>query len=280
MAVGTLLKGFVIQQAKGMVLRAIGSTYPTVDDSYKLKISSKSPGKERGEPNVFLLQDSVNMVVGSNWENYIPTGSGTLAGVLQVGLQAGAKKALAFTTTSRRIWVSSDPVSMTIPLIVISDNYEHRDDVMAKVHYLQELTLPEETVIGGLLTPPGPSPFKRSATSQTGEGAFDRGEDITIQVGEYLWFRNVIIKSVAVSFKNRMSQVAKKPTVAKIDLTFETYQMLTKYDLKNVYRSEVIDTRQTLIDLFAEKGEAWMRKYMGDAAYEAWAKMVTLPQLR
>ena len=79
------------------------------------------------------------------------------------------------------------------------------------------------------MIPPGPSPFDLSLK---GESQNERTENIELNIGGFLDFWSVIVKDVTISFENRMSDSG--PIGAEVDLTIETYQMLTREDLMKV----------------------------------------------
>ncbi len=123
------------------------------------------------------------------------------------------------------------------------------------------------------LIPPGPLPFAGTAEavrnwlssdaakefqdSLVGEGAVGKGieklkdrfmnwasawehldklegERISVQIGNFIAFPSVIVKEVNPVFDARMDEFG-CPVSAKVDITFETYEMLTKGELANAF---------------------------------------------
>jgi len=84
------------------------------------------------------------------------------------------------------------------------------------------------------LIPPGPNPYMYK---QTGTGLGSRGENVVIDIGGFIRFRSVIVRSVKVTYENRMS--AAGPIGADVELSIETWRMLTREELDKSYTEKV-----------------------------------------
>lgn len=96
-----------------------------------------------------------------------------------------------------------------------------------------------------LLSPPGPSPFtiegildlgtnnRRAKENQIREDS-SGGDIIVIEVGRFLTFYNVIVSKVSSEVPIMMT-VDGDPVSASVDITFETYEMITTDELARMY---------------------------------------------
>lgn len=216
--------GYVTPEASGGVAGA-----------YVVTISSK---KWRVKA---VLQDNISMRVESTWkalEDLAPSGDQQWAALGGAIAQALTKKALVTAFTSRRIWGGTSPVELILPL-----RFEAIKDPQVEVVQpclaLQQMALPTKGEDSGflgvlpLLQPPGPSPFQTGLNSEAGK-QLGAGEDITITVGNLLTFKSVVVHNVTVTFDTRYTAQG-LPISAKVDIAFQTYEIVTKEGLAEIY---------------------------------------------
>jgi hypothetical protein len=204
-----------------------------VPDEYKITVTVANSKGASGL--IAVLQDNFVLAVESRWEPFMQGLNESLIGQLgNIITTAATGKSLQVAVTSNRIWTSTTPMTISLPLVFLTETDPYKD-VVQKCYALQELAVPSEPVAGGLLTPPGPSPFKRTAESKTMLGA-QEGTRIDIAIGTFLKFKSVIVKSVSITYDTRMSEQPRGlPIAAKADITFETYQIMTKENLADAY---------------------------------------------
>jgi len=216
-----------------------------IPEAYKVKIYSTYLGRRGQQAIIALLQDKVSFNVTSDWEPLI----GSIPGFDQInaGLQVitGGTASAVTSITSRRIWKGTSPIKITLPL-----RFEAVRDALREVVYpclnLKKIALPNRTPIpfqiGGVsigqlidrnnlesfvtLAPPGPSPFPEIQ---------QYGDQITIQIGTLWKFDSVIIKEVNVDFSTKYTSEG-YPISADVNLIFETYEIMIKEQLDNVYQ--------------------------------------------
>lgn len=183
-----------------------------------------------------FLQEKIHLRAASDWEGITESipGVSEIASAADTASQALAGRSTISTWSTRRKWAGSEPISFNLKLKfeAFSDPYR---EVMLPCIGLQGLTLPRGgrlTANGFLLIPPGPNPFD---LSNKGGAATERNENISLNIGNFLKFGSVIIKTVNVTFENRMG--SKGPIGAEVDLSIETYQMLTREDLYKAINS-------------------------------------------
>lgn len=196
------------------------------------------------------IQDQIEMRVGSDWQTIVPEG---LVGALRK-IDPVFQGVFGVTTYqkffTRRIWAGSTPLTFKLPLkfVAVKDAYT---DVVLPVQSLFKMALPRvagkyllpaeirsgvDTLTGGrfkpgpltVLSPPGPSVTPEIL------GFNVNSEQINIYFGRIAWFYNVIVKDVSAIFDSRVDS-AGKPISAKVDLTFETYEMCTAEDVEQAF---------------------------------------------
>jgi len=227
LSVGSLIKG--IRQVAPINCGLPSSLVDTISNRYVVTINSKSTDSGIKSYNIYAyLQEKITFTCASNWDS-IGLMFGGMTGFADTVFQMGTGHSLQSTVASRRKWTGSDPVKISMKL-----KFEAIDDVDKEVltpcRALQQLTLPRTGVFGGaesfFLIPPGPSPYKWKETDP-------RGDFISINIGNFMFFESVIVTNVEVVYDNRMSNVG--PIGAHVNIQLETYQILTKEHLENVY---------------------------------------------
>jgi hypothetical protein len=123
-------------------------------------------------------------------------------------------------------------------------HFEAVNDVVTEVLQpcvgLQALVLPRGGLMNNFfLVPPGPSPFQLP-TNKEGKSIVNldhTGDKIDVNIGDFIKFESIIVENVRISYENRMSD--KGPVGAVAEVTFSTYEMLTKEGLEEAYRGVV-----------------------------------------
>lgn len=226
---------------------------------------------------VGLLQEDISMRVESRWDPFIPAamlakGNMLLQMVSEIGGGTGGPKSLVTKAASRRLWVGTTPMTMSLKLKfeAINDAFK---DVVEPCRILQSLALPSEpseTNVAGvkgalkefrdrpgvetggellkslpLLSPPGPSPFSwegilssRKPINELNIASIIEGmkggDRIMLQLGKFLRFDDVIIREVQTSYHIKMDMFG-DPISANINIIFETYEIPTVQTLAQAY---------------------------------------------
>ena len=212
-----------------------------------------------------ILQEEIRTRVESRWEPFVPTSLLATGNILLQAL-TGGKRALVTKATSRRVWMGSTPLllSLNLKFQAVENAF---NEVIEPCRLLQSIALPSEpgsavdweglkkdAKVGGLieaasklpaLGPPGPSPFTlegilntvSSHNELTPSGikeGLKGGDYIEVQLGRFLTFRNVILKEVSVAHHIKPDPQG-NPISANVNLIFETYEMMTNESLKKAY---------------------------------------------
>jgi hypothetical protein len=222
-----------------------------------------------------IIQDSVNIRVESTWEPLLPTNMLAFANKVS---QAIKKVSLINRATSRRVWMGTSPltISLTLRFEAVKDAY---NEVVAPGLWLQAFALPSEPERSHqfdmqkfgdvfqnqgpiaaakyglehlpLVYPPGPTPFawegilkkdvKYKDLSQTQILQELHGGDlIRIEIGKFFTLWNVIIRDVSALYDPKFDRNG-NPISGKVDLIIESYEMMTTDTLFDAYTTVYSD---------------------------------------
>lgn len=187
-----------------------------------------------------VLQDKFSIKTGSRWQTFIDAiRSNPIVEAGEFGAQAFFGKSLQNAMMSRRIWRGTDPLTLSLHL-KFEEEYSSKSEVVDPCRYLQQITLPGESVdLGNLLIPPGPSPFKIG--NEQSVQLSQASDLISVYVGRFLSFRNVIVKDVTTTYSNRYGSDG-NPKSAEVEIVFETYEIVTKPRMDLIYsKPDVFD---------------------------------------
>jgi len=223
---------------------AISNDGNAIPSAYMIKISSQS----MGHTVTAVLQQEIGLRTSSEWETFLPIGNITQAvnslsqSIFGVSLQT------RFST--RRIWKGTSPleISLTFKFESIDNTYRN---VVLPCEALMMMASPY-SIPGPLpfLAPPGPSPFKVTglanavASNPLTRGAagaarfieehIGEGDNIIINLGDFLEFSSVIIKDVQPVFSARMDTNG-LPISATCTIVFESYEIMTRSAIQKAF---------------------------------------------
>lgn len=220
-----------------------------VPEAYKIKITSR----RLNAGVIGLLQDDLQIKVGSQWSPIVPTNALAFGNIATQVITRGQTSFIT-KASSRRSWVGSTPIIMGLSLRFEAVNDAHKE-VLEPCRILQSLALPSEPSSDTanpnskdlLLSPPGPSPFildflgkyKRSNgfVSQLYDYFSEsrNQEYIIVEIGNLISFWNVIVSEVQVSVPPKFTREG-DPISATVNMIFETYEMPTVESLKLSYQ--------------------------------------------
>lgn len=213
------------------------------------------------------LPEEISLKVESSWS---PVVTANLLGKANETIQviSGGAKSAVNKAISRRKWDGSSPISISITFSfqAITNPFK---EVSEPCRILQSLSLPSEglplssgdgsSMVGEVtgsvssilptLSPPGPSPYTLdgifSDSRSSGEiedsdlesvsSSVRGGDKILLELGRFLNFFNVIVKSVSMSVPTKYDNLG-NPISAKVNVVFETYEMMTVESLQATYR--------------------------------------------
>jgi len=229
----------VFNSAKGTIKKFLPivcgvpeSVLSGISNRYIMTLRAYSAAEVKPYLTVYAyLQDKFSMSSGTQWTGIIqdiPGGETALKGWADSLSQAIFGKALISTISQQRKWAGSEPIGLTFKLKFEAVN-SVETEVLQPCRKLQGLTLPREGVLNTVfLTPPGPNPYTFVKPEEA-----TRGDNIVIDIGSFIRFRSVIVRSVKVTYENRMASGG--PIGAEVELGIETWRMLTREELDKSY---------------------------------------------
>lgn len=242
-------KSFVSKPLTGKKIVGFNETaFQQVDPKYKVVI----------ENSEFIvnawLQDGFEFDTSSNWGALLGIMSGgAVSEVAELATKAVAGVSLKNVAMTRRKWENSTPLQVNLKLKFRA--YEDADiEVLQACKALQSMTLPAEVdtfikgvLMPGVLIPPGPNEMYLSTGTASASNQFlawnkgaskqkllGSGDIISIELfGGQFYLDMVIIKNVKVKFDSKLT--AKGPVAAEVNVTLESYEVLTKQKLEKAY---------------------------------------------
>ena len=216
------------------------SVFSNISDRYRIEIVSQNQGEgnvagfgsgtEQFRINAYL-QDKISFTGGTTWSNIaqdIPAYQRVIEKVDAAAQGIFGRTAKSAVSTQRK-WSGTSPIGINLKLKFEAVTNVDKE-VLIPCKLLQALTLPRGGIQGFGLIPPGPNPYTLKQDED-----YARGENITINIGNFIRFSSVIVNSVKVTYENRMS--ADGPLGAEVDLSIETWRMLTREELEKAYNS-------------------------------------------
>jgi len=183
------------------------------------------------------LQDKIQFNSRSAWTGIIQDvpGASELEKIADSLAQATTGVSAISTASTQRKWSGSDPISLSLKLKFEAINNVY-NEVLLPCQVLQGLTLPRGGVLGVGLIPPGPSPYTFTQDPSVALTGI-RGERISVNIGGFFGLSSVIVKSVKVTYENRMSVAG--PIGAEVDLEIESWRMMTREELQAAYTEKM-----------------------------------------
>ena len=173
---------------------------------------------------VARLPEEVQMQLSSEWDTPFLQGSGNQ--LVEVAAQTIFNVSTKTQLASGQVWSGSTPIELTLPLDFYADENSTLE-VIEPVVKLAKMALPRLSGgIGGFYTSPGPRIFPRQKNP---------GDNITIKLGNFLNFKQVIVVSVNPNFVVRDLTPTGEPLRCSCDITFRSMYTLTGNELQSQF---------------------------------------------
>ena len=200
---------------------------------YRVKIRSRT----LDAPIRGWLPEEFSFGVESEWEPLFPSavgGGGGFLGNLNL-LATATGNTLKTASQTSQAWAGSSPVEFSLPIdfVAVSDANK---EVVTPIKNLMSLALPgtHQDRGGLLLDPPGPIFAETIPIDEFRSISSFRGDKITLKIGKFIMFTNVIISSVSANWMGKLSPEG-EPMQAQAEVTIRTYTMLTKEELERAF---------------------------------------------
>lgn len=227
--------------ARNQISELAGSSAKADGDAlHTVRITSSARKKN---PVKAYLPENVSLTVASDWSApFADKAEGALNTV--ANLFGASLKTKASTA---QIWQGSTPIEVTIPFILTAES-DPATEIIEPIQELMKLCLPSTTK-GQRFIPPGPS-FKGYVAGQLkGESAVgsaiaklassapsigSNGESITVEVGNFMIFTQVVLLSVNPTFHTQRLHHSGLPLRADVEITFRKYTTSVKGEVDNI----------------------------------------------
>ena len=187
------------------------------ENDFKVYIMSRA----MGEAIIAFLPEEITLGVESNWD----ASSFKFATLGKITHAAFGTMVQSYFMT----WDGTSPITMNLPLEFRAKKDSWKE-VVEPCSKLQKLALPygsSGTSKISVLRPPGPNPFNES-----------KGDRISIRMGRFLQFTNVVLTHVEVMYSSIISRDG-HPMKAVANVTFQTSRIITREAFDRIYRKRV-----------------------------------------
>lgn len=178
---------------------------------------------------VARVPEEVSIQLSSEWDT--PLLQGGSGGFLEVGFQELLGKSTKTQFASAQVWSGSSPIDITLPLEFYADQ-NPKTEVIDPIVRLAKMALPRKSGKGnnqGLFTPPGPRIFGLKNGSSG-------NDQISIDIGNFLNFKKVIITAVNPTFVTRDLTKNGLPLKATCEVTFRSMFSLTGDEFAGMFK--------------------------------------------
>jgi len=229
-----------------------------------------TPGAKRDILIKAPLQEQITTRTEATWA---PLSAASLAKGFSELTQLLTGRTLVSRYANRQYWSGTSPLDFTLNLkFQAIDNV--KDEVLRPIIELQRMSLPfsgtgaelyEEgegsswSDIAGntFLAPPGPDPFTIGGRSIKEyipgfKNLKNTTEDITVRIGTLLEIKQVIVKSIKIQQQPKMDPNG-IPIEAIATVHFQTFEIITKETLDDIYRGGTFETIKTTAKSWLER---------------------------
>jgi len=237
----------------------LGYRSEDIPEEYLVTITDVLPSSyKQGEGKTIVIkaaiQEKITTRLESSWSSL--SAASYITGAYNSLLQLVAGRSLVSRFASRRIWSGTTPLDFTLSLKFEAIN-DTSEEVTKPIRELQRMILPysgrsevagDSTLSSALhaagvageffLAPPGPNPFKiiglEKIRGVSKLHIADEGENITVQIGNLLKLRKVIVKDISVDHNPKFEKGG--ATISAVaTVHFQTFEILTKETLDYMY---------------------------------------------
>ncbi len=221
---------------------------------YRVVLTSKDIGGS-GEGQTFetWLGESFQIAVQSTWDSPFNVSlSELLLGQGKAGQIAKAAETTMGVSSKLKVatgsvWQDTSPINITLPFHFKAKN-DPKTEVVEQAMKLMLLAVPGES--GPVLVPPGPklgnaagliaavnqvaAAGANAANLNVGQNFFDSGDQITVKIGKFLVFENVVIESVTLEIGSQFDKDG-NPLSATVEVGCKTFFVSTKTDVRKMF---------------------------------------------
>lgn len=167
-----------------------------------------------------------------------PFGQGISNSALGQASKTLAGNALTSQSMTAQVWEGTQPLELTLELEFVAET-NPLTEVLLPLKRLLEMTMPSKGAGGFLLEPPGPvyKDIVNWAAFEVKRGEGQAARQITVQIGNFLLFDNVVIEQVNTTFHSMMHESG-VPMRATVSVTFKTFFIQLKEDIPYLFMEQ------------------------------------------
>lgn len=167
--------------------------------------------------------EELSIQLSSEWDT--PLLQSGVSGAIEIGLQELANRSVRTQFASAQVWSGSSPIEITLPLEFYAES-DPKLEVIDPIIKLAKMALPGSVGKNfGQFVPPGPKIFD-----------FTSGDQISIDIGNFLNFQKVLIIGVNPTFITRDMTQKGLPLKATCEVTFRSMFSLTGNDFAGMFK--------------------------------------------
>lgn len=199
------------------------------NSNYVVRIKQAGGGQVKG-----YVPETFQMAVTSQFNQ--PFGQGAANTAFGKATQVLAGVAVTSQSMTAQVWEGTQPIELTLEMEFVAES-NPQTEVLEPIKELMKMVMPSTGPGGFMLKPPGPvysgvvdwtAPF----TVKKGEGG--TAKQITVQIGNFLLFDNVVIESVNCTFHSMMHSSG-IPLRATVAITFKTFFVQLSDDIPSLF---------------------------------------------
>lgn len=213
--------------------------------NYKMVVTSN----ERWGSVSGYIPEQFNLSVHSQFNQ--PFGQDLLNSKLGTATKVAAGIAPISQSMTGQIWEGSKPIDLSMEMDLIAE-YDPVMEVQERIKTLMKMALPSRGGAGFLKTP-GPSygsvtgrDALNAVQGWTGIGSplGKAGGVISISIGNFLYFDNVVIESVQAQFQSMMHRSG-VPLHATVTINFSTFFIVLADDLDDIFKNKPLGAQSS-----------------------------------
>lgn len=212
-----------------------------ISNSYFVVINSSKHGIVKAR-----IPDKIDFAVRSEWSHLFPNPSSSIANFAAAFFGITSSTEVA----TMQVWQGTTPIEIRLDLEFVAE-YNAEVEIVDNIKKLSKMVLPkrgssEDSSPGGiplpsaLLRAPGPRVDIKDIPFNLTDINFSPDSDvITVDIGEFLRFRGVIMRSLAIEFDGSMLRTG-HPIKARCQVEFSTFFVVVaeSFDRLFITRSE------------------------------------------
>lgn len=198
-----------------------------VNPNYQVRI------KQDANEVLAYVPETFQISVSSQFNQ--PFGQGLSNSTVGTAAKSFMGTALTSQSMTAQVWEGTQPIELTLELELVAE-YDPKAEVLEPIKKLLAMCMPSRGPTGVLLAPPGPT-YRETVNwtaFDTYKGEGRAAKQITVQIGTFMLFDNVVIENVNTTFHSMMHESG-IPLRATCSVTFKTFFIQLTDDIPRLF---------------------------------------------